>query len=199
MPTLSAARWTFWAYGAYSILAVMLVAAAYTDVRYGKIHNAITYPAVVIGLIGHMIGGGAGYRELPPLGLGGSAAGLAAGFLPLLVVWLAGGIGGGDAKVMGAVGALTGWRFTLAAMLYGFAVAAIMAIVVMIMKRVTRRTLGRIWRFFLLLFTPGGRTDPATAESPKVPFGLALCVGAGIALVEAMVRGPVANKLLLGW
>ena len=66
--------------------------------------------------------GGVGGRGGLDIGLAGSAAGFAVGFLPLLLVWLAGGIGGGDAKVMrGRV--LTGWRFTLAAMMYGFAAA----------------------------------------------------------------------------
>ena len=97
------------------------------------------------------------------------------------------------------IGALTGWRFTLAAMLYGFAVAALMAVVIILKKRIARRTFGRIWRFFWLIFAPGGASDPATPESPKVPFGLALCVGAGISLIEAIFRGPVAERILLGW
>jgi prepilin peptidase CpaA len=199
MPTLSAAWCSLWGYWAYYVLAAVLLAAAYTDVRYGKIYNAVSYPGILIGLIGHTVTGRLTGDGQLQLGLAGSAAGLAAGFLPLLAAWLAGGIGGGDAKIMGAVGALTGWRFTLAAMLYGFAVAALMAVLVMLAKRTTRRTLGRIWRFFVLLFTPRGVTDPATAESPKIPFGLALCIGAALALVEVAWRGPLADKLLLGW
>jgi prepilin peptidase CpaA len=184
----------------YFVLGAMLVVAACTDVRYGKIYNWTTYPGVLIGLIGHTIAAG-GLAERGPLALGlsGSAVGLAAGFVPLLLAWLAGGIGGGDAKVMGAVGALTGWRFTLSAMLYGFAVAAMMALAIMLFRRVTWRTLKRIGRFFYLLLTAGKATDPATKESPTIPFGLALCIGAALALAEALVRGPVARKLVVGW
>ena len=184
---------------AYCVLAAMLVTAAWTDVRYGKIYNWTTYPGVLIGLIGHTVAGGLTGRGPLALGLSGSAIGLAAGFGPLLLAWLAGGIGGGDAKVMGAVGALTGWRFTLSAMLYGFAVAALMALAVMLFRRITWRTLKRVGRFFVMVFLPGGPTDPATKESPKIPFGLALCIGAGLALAEAIWRGPVARKLVMGW
>ncbi len=189
----------WWVYWAYYVLAVVLVAGSYTDLRYEKIYNWITLPAVLVGLAGHaVVGGLAGQGQLQ-LGLSGSAAGLAVGFLPLMVAWLAGGIGGGDAKLMGAVGALTGWQFTLAAMMYGFAVAAVMAVAVMIARRVTRDTLRRMWRSLVLIVKARQAMDPATPQSPKIPFGLALCIGSGIALIELLFRGPVASKLLLGW
>ena len=184
---------------AYCILAIVLVAGSYTDVRYGKIYNWITYPGVLIGLAGHAIVGGLAGQDQVRIGLAGSAAGLAVGYLPLMLAFLAGGIGGGDAKLMGAVGALTGWRFTLAAMMYGFVVAAVMAIVVMLAKRVARQTLRRMWWSLVLVIKARQATDPATPESPKIPFGLALCIGSGIALIEVLVRGPVASKLLMGW
>ncbi len=189
----------WWIYWAYYVLAVVLLTGSYTDLRYEKIFNWITLPGVLVGLAGHAIVGGLSGDGQLQLGLSGSAAGLAAGFLPLMVAWLAGGIGGGDAKLMGAVGALTGWRFTLAAMTYGFAVAAVMAVGVMIARRVTLATLRRMWRSLVLVVRARQATDPATPDSPKIPFGLALCIGAGIALIEVLVRGPMARKLLLGW
>ena len=196
MPHANSDWWVYWA---YYVLAVVLVAGSYTDLRYEKIYNWITLPAVLVGLAGHAVVGGLAGESQLQLGLSGSAAGLAAGFLPLMLAWLAGGIGGGDAKLMGAVGALTGWRFALAAMMYGFAVAAVMAVVVMIARRVTRSTLRRMWWSLVLVIRARQVTDPATPKSPKIPFGLALCIGSGIALVEVLFRGPVASKLLLGW
>lgn len=184
-----------WAYG---VLGIVLVIAAVTDIRRGKIHNMLTYPAIAIGLIGHTLVGGLEYQGERQLGLIGSACGFAAGFGPMLAVWLAGGIGGGDAKLMGAVGALAGWRFALAAMFFGFAIAALMAVVVMVRRRIVRRTVGRILRFLFLVFTPSRPADPATADSPKVAFGFALCIGSAIALIEVLLKGPVAEKLWFG-
>ena len=181
---------------AYAVVGVAVIVAAVWDVRTGKIPNWLTYPAIVAGLVGHTLVGGLGDSETS-LGLAGSLAGLATGFGPLFVAFLAGGIGGGDAKLMGAIGALTGWRFTLSAMLYGFLAAAVVAMVVMLRKKVFLRTLVRVGRFFLLALKPRGLADPASADSPKAPFGLGLCLGTLVALIEVLWRGPEAVKWLL--
>jgi len=180
-----------WAYG---VLALVLVAAAVVDVRTGKIHNWITYPAVAAALIGHYFGG----TELLSnrrLGVDGALIGLTVGFLPLFLAWKAGGIGGGDAKLMAAVGALTGWKFALATLFYGFAVAGVMALLVMLRRRIVKRTVGRVWRFVVLTLMRAGPEDPAGADSPKIAFGLALCIGAALELADALAGGPIAGRL----
>jgi len=193
--------WEMWAYG---VLAVALVASSLSDIRDGTIRNAVTYPAILIGLIGHtvaaytLVGNGLWPVDEVRLGLLGSLGGFAAGFVPLLAAWLAGGIGGGDAKLMGAVGALTGWRFAVAAMFYGFIIAAVMAVGVMVKRRIVKKTLRRIWHWLYLTFTPAKAADPATQESPKIPFGLALCIGSAIALADVLIRTPVAERLWIG-
>ncbi len=194
---LESAPW--WGWWSVCVLAGTLLAASVTDVRSGTIPNWITYPGAAIGLVGHTVAGGL-FGDVPwALGLGPAAAGLAVGFLPLMLAWMAGGIGGGDAKVMGAVGALAGWRFTLTALLYGLAVGAVMALGIAIYRGVLGRTLRRIGRFVVLLMTPGGPVDPATEDSPRVPLGLAMCIGAALVLADAILRGPVAKRFLVGW
>lgn len=191
MPELGPDVWS------YIVLAVTLVVASVTDIRTGKIYNWITYPAALIGLAGHWITGGL-WGGPEHLGLAGSLAGLAAGFGPLLLAWLAGGIGGGDAKVMGAVGALVGWRFALTSLFYGLAVALAMAVVIMLRKKAVRDTFGRVWRFFLLWAGRAKPDAPTTPQSPTVPFGLALCLGAAVALTLTCIFGPTDKMFLLG-
>jgi prepilin peptidase CpaA len=171
----------------------MVVAAAVADIKTGKVHNVITYPAIAIGLIGHTL---AGYLTGADglLGFVSALAGLAVGST-LILAWLAGGVGGGDAKLMAAVGALMGARFTIAAMFWGFLAAAAMALAVMIRKRVVIRTLVRIWRFLCLAVTPGKPASPVLADSPRVPFGLALCIGAAGAVIQELAG---AENLILG-
>lgn len=179
---------------AYAVLAVVLIIASVTDVRSGKIYNWLTYPAIAIGLVGHTLVGGltgspARGDEPATIGLLGALLGLLVAGGPLLLAAMAGGIHGGDAKLMAAVGALTGMRFALAALFYGLIVAAIMALVLMVMRGVTGATLKRIGQFlWLSLASRSKGPDPARADSPKVPLGLAMCIGSAAALVEIFIR-----------
>jgi len=181
---------------AYVVLAVVVIISAVTDVRSGRVYNWTTYPAIALAVVGHTVTGGLGGDE-QTLGFTGSLVGLAIGFCPLFLAWRSGLVGGGDAKLMGAIGALGGWRFALATMFYGFALAALMALVVVLKRRIVRRTFGRLWRFVYLSFTPGRADKPTTADSPTIPFGAALCAGAAVAAIEALLRGAAAPKFLL--
>ncbi len=175
------------------VLGVLVVTAAGADLKLKRVPNWLTYPAIVAALAGHWATGGLGLKG-ERLGLAGSLAGLAAGFLPMLLCWLAGGLGGGDAKLMAAVGALGGWEFAISVMLYSFMAAALMGLVVMVRRRLVRRTLRRVWRTLVLLVVPAGRpVGPAEADSPTIPFAVAVCVGAAVAAAEVLVRSWLAQ------
>ncbi len=190
-----------------ALVVALVVPAAVVDLRAGKVPNWVTYPAILAGLVIHALLGGwvgdanAGSRVswLGPavfgygndMGLTGAAVGFAVGFFPLMVVWLAGGIGGGDAKLVGAIGAIGGWRLAVGAMMYGFVIAALMAVVVMVYKKVTLRTLRRVWHTVVLLVTPGAKpADPTSKDSPQIPFAVALCLGTVAAMISMFLRWP---------
>lgn len=80
---------------------VFVAIAIYTDLKSRRIPNEITVTSLVIALIVQtVIGGTAGL--LTALG------GFAVGFGILFLLWLTGGGGGGDVKLMGAAGAWVG-------------------------------------------------------------------------------------------
>ena len=98
---------TFW----FLILPLITVAiATYTDIRWRIIPNKLTMPAILIGLILHTIHAGWSGFILSLLGLtvGGGL---------LLILHFAGGMGAGDVKLMGAIGALTGPATVMSALL----------------------------------------------------------------------------------
>ena len=81
----------------------ILSISAIIDFRAQKIPNLITLPAVIIALLYHFFTNGID-------GLTFSALGLAAGIGLLIIPYMLGGMGAGDAKLMGAVGAILGTK-----------------------------------------------------------------------------------------
>ena len=111
--------------------------------------------------------------------------GLLAGLVPyLILVFFFGGLGGGDAKLMGAVGAISAsWQCVVATSVVAMAFALVLAIIIMIRQGIIRRTLSRLWGAFLMA---GVRVKPNLdhQDSPRIAFALAIAVGAMISGVE---------------
>jgi prepilin peptidase CpaA len=99
---------------------ILLAVAFATDVRKRIIPNWLTATGAAAGLIGHAIA--AGWE-----GLAGSALGLAAGLVPMLLLYALKGVGAGDVKLFAAVGAVTGAAFTLYAMAVSLCIAGFIA------------------------------------------------------------------------
>ena len=97
---------------------LLLGSALYTDCLSGKIPNALTLAFACTGLCFHIFFSG--------LSSGGFewVQGLAAGTGLFIIPYIAGGTGGGDVKLFGALGALTGpgavfWIFIYSALCAG--------------------------------------------------------------------------------
>jgi len=175
----------------YWVLLVLVPAVsvgAVTDVLRGRIYNKLTYTLVVVALVGQsLLGGlrGDGVHTLN-VGLLSSVGGLALGGGVLMLAVMAGGLHGGDVKMMAGVGALLGWQATLPALMYTLVAAAVISVVVILVRGVFWRTMRRLGGFFVLLLTTRKPADPATADSPQVPFGLAIALGSLAAVVDTL-------------
>jgi len=82
--------------------------AAFTDLRTRRIPNKLTLPAFLLGVVYQL----AFHHQ--PTELLDTATGFAVGFGTLFILWLIGGGGGGDAKLMGAVSVWLGFQQTVA-------------------------------------------------------------------------------------
>lgn len=106
--------------------------AMYFDLKFRRIPNWLTVSTFAAGLIFYLASQGVS-------GLGFAFGGFAAGFLPLLVLWLIGGGGGGDVKLMGALGAWLGAPVTLI-VFFGSAIVALVMMISLMVWRAMART-----------------------------------------------------------
>jgi prepilin peptidase CpaA len=164
---------THWIAGGAVLLCGM---AAWWDLKYRKIPNVLTLPAVAVALVLH----GATHSGQ---GLLLSLAGMVAAAALLLPGYVLGFTGAGDVKLLAAVGALLGFPAALLAALLSLILGGVLSVLVSLWRRnlsdLTARTLG-LGRWLFL------RAARAHAASPRrsgrsVPLGVA--IGAATLLV----------------
>jgi prepilin peptidase CpaA len=163
-------------------LAIGLILAAVIDVRESRVPNWLTFSLAGFGMAVH--GWHQGFN-----GLILSVEGLAVGILCLIFFYIKGGMGAGDVKLLGAIGAILGPHLVV----YVFGIAAILgglySLAMLSSQGGLRYTWDRIillFRIILLLNTlrwsktvvMAGQPDH---KEPKLRYALVLGVGTVIA------------------
>ena len=162
-------------------LLLLAVICVYTDLARGKLYNGVTAGGLALGLaLAYLLD--ATVPGYPHLRAAAVAAALGGGLLFLL--YLAGGLGAGDVKLMAAVGALGAtWGFALLSMMYAALVGAAMALGVLIWQG---RLLEGLRDSARTLFTFRTRKREGVAPA-TVPYGLAIGIGTVWAWLEHFV------------
>ncbi len=155
-------------------LTLLLVAiAVYTDVRWGKIFNALTAPGIVLGLILNSIRHGSA-------GLLFSLAGIGLGLGLFVLSCLLGRIlGGGDVKLLIAVGALQGPLFLMWALFYAAIIGALLAIIVSLAHGILLHKLKSLLTSCYLRLACRVPMDIQEDEAtgPRLPYAIAISCG----------------------
>lgn len=158
---------------AYPYIAALLLvtAAAYFDISDHRIPNALTYPAWVLGfLFGAVYGGW--------VGLADAALGFVAAFVPLLLMFIGGSIGGGDVKLMGGVGALLGFPAGLNALISSILVGGFFAAIILLWQgRLLPILKHAASTFWSKLYPPHVPLPPPKKLKDSFPFGVAIALG----------------------
>jgi len=155
-------------------LLVVFVAvwAGVMDWRYRRIPNWLTLPSTAVGLlVNAALGGWAGVKA--------SLLGLGFGLLVLLPFVVLKAIGGGDWKLVGALGAFLGPNRVISALIGSLIVAGAMAagsVVVQGRGRQTPRNMAPLLRARLMLRMPPREVSLDNPDAAKVPFGVAVAV-----------------------
>ena len=162
-----------------AFLGGILIIAAITDIRWQRIPNILTYTTMGICLLYHIASSGAE-------GLFFSLSGLALGMAFFILPYLMGGMGAGDVKLLGAVGAALGPKGVFVAALCTALVGGVYAAVLMLIKYKDCKDLVARYAVTLKIFTATGGlyTIPAgeNEKPPKLCYGLAIALGTLIAV-----------------
>jgi prepilin peptidase CpaA len=152
--------------------AIFSLTAGAMDARWRRIPNWLTYPAVPIAILLHTLDGGWHGAKLSLLG---AALGLGV-LLPFVLIR---SLGGGDWKLMGALGAFFGPTRLIYVLFYTLLINGLMALVLVIWKRrlgKTLRNIGGMAGAFFRWHLPGADMTIDNPEATKVPFGVAAAI-----------------------
>ena len=156
------------------ILLVLVLPAAFIDLKSNRIPNILTFPGMLAALFYFSAANGLDgfFFSLKGIGLG---IGL------LLIPYMMGGMGAGDAKLMGVVGGFLGAKGVLAAFLFTAVIGGIHALCILLVYR--KKFAGHLkdllnrWSFFI--FTKTYLLEPEDNQSrrPRLCYGLTIALG----------------------
>ena len=159
--------------GRLVVLGVVGIAAV-IDVRTRRIPNVLTFGSAIAAVAYHVWVGGLG-------GLVPSASGWAVGIALFLPMFLLRGMGAGDVKLMGSVGAWLGPLMVLYAGLYSVLAGGILALVVGATHGYLGRAFSNLWGLFGFWRAAGIQPLPGLAiedsAGPRLPYGVAIAAG----------------------
>jgi prepilin peptidase CpaA len=154
-------------------LFLLIGICAVTDLRRGRVYNNVTYPAILLGFV---LNGWLQHGQ----GIESSAEGFLLAAVLTGGLALIGGMGGGDAKLLVGIGAIRGYPFIADVLFYSFLAGGAMALMVALWQGRLWATLGRVGAMLsaVVLRRSLPRAEWENVNSFKIPFGVAICVGA---------------------
>jgi len=174
---------------------ILVTICGVTDLIQNKIYNVVTYPGVLAAFALSWYAGS--HPDLAPFGISmgmlgpsGVARGFLAIFVPMLILYVLGGIDAGDVKLMACVGAWKGAFFALTTLVYSLLLGSLFGLVVAGYRGELRGILERVFYTLLHSASPGmGPTSHLDPDGPRVNLGLAICVSTWITILsEEWVR-----------
>ena len=162
-------------------LAALIVAlvACVTDLRSRRIPNVLTFGAAAAGIVFHAIVPGG---ESVTSAVLGWLVGVAVFFVPFAL----GGLGGGDVKLLGALGAWLGPAGIIWAALYTGVAGGVLAIVAAVASGYFRKALSNIYLLLAHWRIAGIRALPQltleTSQGPRLAYAIPIFAGTVVAI-----------------
>jgi prepilin peptidase CpaA len=157
-------------------LAVVLVAltGCVTDIATRRLPNALTFGAATLAFVFFVLTEGLS-------GLGFSMAGWAVGLAMFLPLFVLGGLGGGDVKLLAALGAWLGPGSAAWLALWSMAAGGPIALAVALSRGYTRQAFSNVWGLLMFWRVAGLRPRPGftldSSDAPRIPYSVPIAVG----------------------
>ncbi|MCA1065263.1 A24 family peptidase [Rossellomorea aquimaris] len=166
----------------HTVLSLALIVSFITDLKNRKILNIITFPSILFGLSYYSITQGWG-------GFFFSGTGFLVGAGTLLLPFLLGGMGAGDVKLMGAIGALMGSAFTLKAFVVISVIGGVISICLIVKKKGLMDSLRALYIFPTLLAGSKGifHMKADTGTSIMFPYGVPIVLGTFFTMIWGVI------------
>ncbi len=167
-----------------AVLIPLVFLIGYYDTRYRRIPNALVLGTLLSGLAANTIVFGW-------TGLRNSLTGCLLAFGLMLAVRFITGLGAGDVKLFGAIGALIGVQQVLPAFLLVVLLGGLLSAFAMFRAGTARQTMLGVYQILIGLL-PGGRLpsrETFSRSGVTIPYGVAITCGSLLAVFSALVRG----------
>lgn len=165
------------------LLGVILIIAVITDIRFHKIPNWITFPAMMLGIAHYSYMNGS-------QGLIFSISGLFLGIAIFMPFYFLTGMGAGDVKLLGAVGCFLGAKGVLVAFLATALIGGVYAIILLAAHGYFKETARRYWTMLkvLIITMRISYIPPENKEKlPVMAYGVAIASGTFISVLMVNV------------
>ena len=184
MPQLSFASWIL-----VVVVGLFTAIAAIWDYRQHRIPNNLTLPVFFAGWVYQ-----AAFHGWP--GIGNAAGGFLVGFGVLFLLWIVGGGGGGDVKLMGALSIWLGYRLTLLVLISSTAAVIVGTTVIVVWSVFTKGVRGMKTEYLAKAKNPDGKPRTETADDRKrrrvMAYAIPVCVGTWIVMAWKL---PTLDRL----
>jgi len=171
------------------LLLLVVIPAALFDYRQRRVPNWITFSGVAIAIALNFF-----LYETP--GLFMSLKGLGLALLIYFPLFAIRGMGAGDVKLMGAIGAAVGWQNWLGVLVLTSVFGGVAAIIIVASRGRLRRTFQNIWLIVLSLlhrqapYELNPQLDVKSTEGVRLPHAVAIAFGTIGFLIAATIWAP---------
>jgi prepilin peptidase CpaA len=164
---------------ALGVVGLLALAAVVCDVRTRRVPNALTFGAAGLALAYAGVSGG-----WPALAQ--SLAGLLIGLALFLPIFALGGMGAGDVKLLGSIGAWVGPSAVVSVALYGSIAGGVLAVGVALAHGYLGRALRNLWMALAIWRVSGVQPIPGVtlgdASGPRLPYAIPIAAGLAVTI-----------------